>query len=669
MPPMLNSSSSSIETPLVTDSLTTPVSSLKMRQTAQKKHKELWHKVVLRKWLNISSKDSEFSADEAETTESEFEYDEMCDWERQLLDEERKLAGFGDESVARTIKGIPNRARRRKSETLRSQYINTKELRICVGTWNVGGRVPPDDLDLSDWLDMSQPADIYVLGFQEIVPLNAGNIFGAEDSRPVRKWEHLIRETLNKIRPVKGPVKRSYSNPASPSSRFNPPETDSVLEDRLVDLVEDSEDDDSDGGENPFEEGPSLEINYDLAVDLGADLGGDLGKKKRLTKTLSHSERISMVWPEPPLDLVLGEEDLDSRVLRNYGSFKSVVRGEENSDSNLNLNSRVFRKNVSFKSVVQGEENSDLKLDLGNLGKKRSMYVRIISKQMVGVFLSIWVRKSLRKHVQNLRVSSVGVGVMGYIGNKGAISVSMSIYQTLFCFICTHLTSGEKEGDEIKRNSDVHEIHKRTNFNNKINNSNNKINSLSSRLSTPRSIFDHERIIWLGDLNYRINLPYEKTHELISIKDWDQLFEKDQLRYELKKGRTFDGWKEGKITFPPTYKYEFNSDNYTGDGKRSPAWCDRVLWHGKGMRLINYKRTEINLSDHRPVTAVYTADVEVFCHRKLQRALTFTDAEIEEELIIESQNNNDNNNDYNDYNDFNDGELRIERVNLGELSG
>jgi synaptojanin len=93
--------------------------------------------------------------------------------------------------------GIPSRLRRRKSETLRAQYINTKELRhehfilfvfsnkintayeieklryvdlmkigcrICAGTWNVAGQVPPDDLDLSDWLDMSEPADIYVLG-------------------------------------------------------------------------------------------------------------------------------------------------------------------------------------------------------------------------------------------------------------------------------------------------------------------------------------------------------------------------------------------------------------------------------------------------------------------------------------------------------------------------
>lgn len=36
---------------------------------------QLWPKIVLKKWLNISSRESDFSADEAETTESEFEYE------------------------------------------------------------------------------------------------------------------------------------------------------------------------------------------------------------------------------------------------------------------------------------------------------------------------------------------------------------------------------------------------------------------------------------------------------------------------------------------------------------------------------------------------------------------------------------------------------------------
>lgn len=37
--------------------------------------------------------------------------------------------------------------------------------RICAGTWNVGGRVPPADLDINGWLNTVEPADIYVLGY------------------------------------------------------------------------------------------------------------------------------------------------------------------------------------------------------------------------------------------------------------------------------------------------------------------------------------------------------------------------------------------------------------------------------------------------------------------------------------------------------------------------
>ncbi|KAF3320348.1 type I inositol 1,4,5-trisphosphate 5-phosphatase 1-like isoform X3 [Carex littledalei] len=85
------------------------------------------------------------------------------------------------------------------------------------------------------------------------------------------------------------------------------------------------------------------------------------------------------------------------KVLKSMASFKSVQ-----GDDNLNLNSEL-----DWESAVSRKKK-----------KKRSSFVRIISKQMVGVFLSIWVRRSLRKHIQNLRVSTVGVGVMGYIGNK-----------------------------------------------------------------------------------------------------------------------------------------------------------------------------------------------------------------------------------------------------------
>lgn len=37
---------------------------------------------------------------------------------------------------------------------------------------------------------------------------------------------------------------------------------------------------------------------------------------------------------------------------------------------------------------------------------------------MVGIFLMIWVRSEIRPDVKNLKVSCVGRGLMGYLGNK-----------------------------------------------------------------------------------------------------------------------------------------------------------------------------------------------------------------------------------------------------------
>ncbi|WVZ99408.1 hypothetical protein U9M48_044714 [Paspalum notatum var. saurae] len=62
------------------------------------------------------------------------------------------------------MKAAPYRLRRQKSEIIRAHYIEVRELRICAGTWNVGSICPPSDLDIQDWLNIDEPADIYVLG-------------------------------------------------------------------------------------------------------------------------------------------------------------------------------------------------------------------------------------------------------------------------------------------------------------------------------------------------------------------------------------------------------------------------------------------------------------------------------------------------------------------------
>ena len=62
--------------------------------------------------------------------------------------------------------------------------------------------------------------------------------------------------------------------------------------------------------------------------------------------------------------------------------------------------------------------------------------------------------------------------------------MSMVLHETSFCFVCTHLTSGDKEGDELRRNADVKEILKRTRFS----------SSKADHTAFPKTIWEHEYV-------------------------------------------------------------------------------------------------------------------------------------------------------------------------------
>ena len=68
----------------------------------------------------------------------------------------------------------------------------------------------------------------------------------------------------------------------------------------------------------------------------------------------------------------------------------------------------------------------------------------------------------------------------------------------------------------------------------------------------------------------------------------------------------FNEFDEGPLEFAPTYKYDLFSDDWdTSEKARCPAWCDRVLFRGRGCKLLHYGRNEtLKMSDHRPVVAL-----------------------------------------------------------------
>nr|XP_024359315.1 type I inositol polyphosphate 5-phosphatase 8-like isoform X3 [Physcomitrium patens]PNR31685.1 hypothetical protein PHYPA_025807 [Physcomitrium patens] len=519
---------------------------------------ELWPRKLLKKWLSFQETGDDFDRDSdssgGECSESEdFEDSDTFKCKKQLM--------------------------RVQSDILREQFVQNDEYKVAVGTWNVGGLLPPDDIDLTEFLDTSDPADIYVLGFQEIVPLNINNVLCVENDAPTVVWDGLIRRALNNTMKCCKKCLRSHSVP--PSSMWHEKEV----------ANQDLEDSDSLGLRNVVATEETLETSLLLQKFPNSS---DFYPSKDKTEARKSDHTLKSFTK----NVKLPEDWLCEVTTPDNGATEQT---------SLEKYSQVLRKHSC------------------------DQYFRVASKQMVGVFISVWVRSDLRRYVHNVKVSVVGCGILNFLRNKGAVSVSMSLHQTSFCFVCTHLTSGLKEGDEFRRNADVADVLRRTAFP--------RLVKLSG-IQLPETIMAHDRIIWLGDLNYRIDLPDKETWILVNQCDWKSLLPRDQLRMERDAGRVFKGWHEDAISFPPTYKFVEESDQYfgeytfKGDRRRTPAWCDRILSHGKGLRQLSYSMVQARLSDHRPVVAKFIAEVEAVNSRNFKKAfkLPISKVNVEEYL-------------------------------------
>lgn len=204
-----------------------------------------------------------------------------------------------------------------------------------------------------------------------------------------------------------------------------------------------------------------------------------------------------------------------------------------------------------------------------------------------------------------VRVAGSGCGY-GFSSMKGGVGLrvtyknqSQSIELT---FANAHLSAYEGEYYYAKRNDNMLTLMRSLDFGDGY-----------GLLKTSNHTF------FMGDLNYRTSKKYEKTSastmELLQLQDQSQvssieienLVKKyDELYQGREQGDIFTGFTEGCVNFSPTYKFQVNTAIY--NMKRSPSWCDRILFQSTYDELKNvptiHKYNSIKSilqSDHQPV--------------------------------------------------------------------
>ncbi|XP_029020280.1 inositol polyphosphate phosphatase-like 1b isoform X2 [Betta splendens] len=219
--------------------------------------------------------------------------------------------------------------------------------------------------------------------------------------------------------------------------------------------------------------------------------------------------------------------------------------------------------------------------------------------------LAVFVKPEHESRISHVNTASVKTGLGNTLGNKGAVGISLFLNGTSFGFVNCHLTSGSEK--VLRRNQNFVDIL--------------RLLSLGDKLSVFDISLRFTHLFWCGDLNYRLDLDVQDILKHVSKREFEELMCADQLTRERHKRKAFLSFKEEKITFPPTYRYERGSrdcylwQKYKTSGVRVnvPSWCDRILWKSYPEAHIvctAYGCTDdIFTSDHSPVFATFQVGV------------------------------------------------------------
>ncbi|KAK6245179.1 hypothetical protein QUC31_011588 [Theobroma cacao] len=315
---------------------------------------------------------------------------------------------------------------------------------------------------------------------------------------------------------------------------------------------------------------------------------------------------------------------------------------------------------------------------LDTIGKaldENTTFERMGSRQLAGLLISLWVRKNLRMHVGDIDAAAVPCGFGRAIGNKGGVGLRIRVFDRIMCFVNCHLAAHLEAVN--RRNADFDHIYRNmvfTRSSNLLNNAAGMVRLLffccslafssylfrllyssglplvlcvaagvSTAVQTLRAtnaagvnaeetkldLAEADMVVFCGDFNYRLfGISYDEARDFVSQRCFDWLREKDQLRAEMKAGKVFQGMREALIRFPPTYKFERHRPGLagydSGEKKRIPAWCDRVIYRDNksgpvsecslecpivSSILLYEACMDVTESDHKPVRCKFHSTI------------------------------------------------------------
>ncbi|CAD5209359.1 unnamed protein product [Bursaphelenchus xylophilus] len=210
-------------------------------------------------------------------------------------------------------------------------------------------------------------------------------------------------------------------------------------------------------------------------------------------------------------------------------------------------------------------------------------YTQVENVRLIGIFLVMYRLQSSKFHVSDVQTGLVPTGFLKFAAGGGELS---------------------------RRNQDFRDISQ-------------------MKFADGKGIYDHDAVIWLGDLNYRLNagFSYEEVVLKCNSNQYIGLFHHDQLKEQQRLRTAFNAFHEVTPGFRPTYKFDVGTSNWdTSEKRRVPAWCDRILYWTKDktvkLKQVSYESREMVLfSDHKPVCSCFEASIKTV--DKKQRTLVY----------------------------------------------